>query len=125
MKMGYHLSFFMFLCLVILQYHVNGDEAMLGVDPTHGFISLPLNSSNFHIHSPYNLAVSERYSFMSGIHKLWVLSSDKPLSQGSPTLPRTEVRIRVGVPARSSRPKFSAERSSTTIIPTRKPCTWI
>ncbi|XP_038989837.1 citrate-binding protein-like [Phoenix dactylifera] len=62
-------------------------------DPTYGFISLPLNNSNFDIQKPYDLPVSERYSFINGIHKLWVLSTDKPHSLMSHTAPRTEIRI--------------------------------
>ncbi|KAH9717885.1 Alginate lyase2 domain-containing protein [Citrus sinensis] len=63
-------------------------------DPTHGFVELPLNTSNFHIQKPYNLPLSDRYSFVDGVHKLWVYSTDEPLSKNSPTNPRTEVLIR-------------------------------
>ncbi|XP_020246273.1 citrate-binding protein-like [Asparagus officinalis] len=85
---------FLFVCLTLLQLHMHEALSMLGKDPTHGFTSLPLNSSNFDIQRPYDLAVSERYSFINGIHKLWVLSADKPLSITSHTLPRTEIRIK-------------------------------
>ncbi|XP_050380073.1 citrate-binding protein-like [Argentina anserina] len=64
------------------------------VDPTLGFTSLPLNTSNFHIHKPYNLPVRNRYSFKHGVHKMWVYFKDKPLSRNSTTYPRTEIRIR-------------------------------
>ncbi|XP_044469669.1 citrate-binding protein-like [Mangifera indica] len=64
-------------------------------DPITGpFIQLPLNTSNFHIQKPYDLPVWERYSFVNGIHKLWVYSTDNPLSKNSPTKPRTEVMIK-------------------------------
>ncbi|RVW24782.1 Citrate-binding protein [Vitis vinifera] len=64
------------------------------LDPTHGFVEVPLNTSNFEFHKPYDLAVSQRYSFVDGVHKLWVFSDDKPLSLNSPTKPRSEIRIR-------------------------------
>ncbi|KAK9904502.1 hypothetical protein M0R45_000647 [Rubus argutus] len=64
------------------------------IDPTLGFVSLPLSTSNFHIHKPYDLPISQRYSFKHGVHKLWVYFKDKPLSRNSPTYPRTEIRIR-------------------------------
>ncbi|PRQ49246.1 putative concanavalin A-like lectin/glucanase domain-containing protein [Rosa chinensis] len=51
------------------------------VDPTLGFISLPLNTSNYHIHKPYDLPLSKRYSFKHGVHKMWVYFKDKPLSR--------------------------------------------
>ncbi|XP_030461938.1 citrate-binding protein-like [Syzygium oleosum] len=60
-------------------------------DPTSSFEELPLNQSNLHIQKPYDLPVSDRYSFINGIHKLWVYSSDHPLSKGSPTRPRSEI----------------------------------
>jgi hypothetical protein len=48
----------------------------------------------FKIHKPWNLSASDRYSFNSGTktHTLWVNSTDEPLSQGSATDPRTEMR---------------------------------
>ncbi|CAK7328139.1 unnamed protein product [Dovyalis caffra] len=63
-------------------------------DPTDGFTSLSLGSSNFVIQKPYDVSVSDRYSFQNGIRKLWVYSTDKPFMSGSTTKPRTEVRIR-------------------------------
>ena len=64
-------------------------------DPTHGFTELPLNTSNYQIQKPYNLPLGNRYSFVNGVHKLWVYSTDKPLSKSSPTKPRTEISITV------------------------------
>ncbi|KAK4585436.1 hypothetical protein RGQ29_022912 [Quercus rubra] len=64
------------------------------MNPTQGFIKLPLNTSDFHIQKPYNLPITDRYSFLHGVHKLWVYSTDKPLSKNSPTNPRTEILIR-------------------------------
>ncbi|KAG4389740.1 hypothetical protein AAZX31_06G142400 [Glycine max] len=64
------------------------------MDLTLGFTELPLNTTNFDHHKPYDLPVTERYSFTDGVHKLWVYSTDKPLSQNSTTRPRSEIRIR-------------------------------
>ncbi|KAK9950001.1 hypothetical protein M0R45_005508 [Rubus argutus] len=63
-------------------------------DPTLGFLELPLNTSNLDIQRPYDLALSERYSFIEGVHKLWVYFTDKPHSPDSRTHARTEIRIR-------------------------------
>ncbi|OMP06540.1 Concanavalin A-like lectin/glucanases superfamily [Corchorus capsularis] len=64
------------------------------MDPTQGFVELPLNESNFHNDKPYDLPISDRYSFVDGVHKLWVYTTDKPLSKNSTTKPRSEIRIR-------------------------------
>ncbi|OMO55915.1 Concanavalin A-like lectin/glucanases superfamily [Corchorus capsularis] len=63
-------------------------------DPTSGFTAVPLSQSNFDLHKPYDVAANERYSFIDGVHKMWVYSTDKPFQAGSDTLPRTEIRIR-------------------------------
>ncbi|XP_044469666.1 citrate-binding protein-like [Mangifera indica] len=62
-------------------------------DLTQGFVSLPLNSSNLVIQKPYNVPVDQRSSFKNGYYKLWVFSTDKPLSLTSRTNPRTEIRV--------------------------------
>uniref|UniRef100_A0A1D1ZGW7 Citrate-binding protein n=1 Tax=Anthurium amnicola TaxID=1678845 RepID=A0A1D1ZGW7_9ARAE len=62
-------------------------------DPTQGFKRLPLNSSNFHVHSPYDLPVAQRYVAVHGVHTLWALASDKPFKVHSPTAPRSEIKI--------------------------------
>jgi hypothetical protein len=48
----------------------------------------------FNVQKPYNLNQSDRYRFdaATGTHTLWVYSTDMPLSQGSATDPRTELR---------------------------------
>ncbi|XP_044469668.1 citrate-binding protein-like [Mangifera indica] len=63
-------------------------------NPTQGFVSLPLNSSNLIIQKPYNVPVDQRSSFKNGYYKLWVFSTDKPHSLTSKTNPRTEIGIR-------------------------------
>ncbi|XP_027339236.1 citrate-binding protein-like [Abrus precatorius] len=63
------------------------------VDPTQGFTPLPLDNSNFVVQKPYDVPVNKRYSFINGVHKLWVYSTDKPHTPTSNTEPRTEIRI--------------------------------
>ena len=65
------------------------------IDPTEGFIPVLLNESNFVIQWPYDVPEDQRYSFINGVHKLWVYSSDKPHTPISKTKPRTEIRIKV------------------------------
>ncbi|XP_030535012.1 citrate-binding protein-like [Rhodamnia argentea] len=63
------------------------------VDPTQGFVSLPLNRSNYNIQKPYDVPEDQRYSFSDGVHKCWVYSTDKPHTRTSLTKPRTEIAI--------------------------------
>ncbi|XP_020695023.2 citrate-binding protein-like [Dendrobium catenatum] len=63
-------------------------------DPTDGFTSLPLSEANFVVQKPYNMPLNDRYSYINGVHKMWVYSTDKPYKAGSPTDPRTEIRIK-------------------------------
>ena len=55
-------------------------ELHFATSPTEGFISLPLNQSNFVILRPYDVPEDQRYSRINGVHKLWVYSTDKPHS---------------------------------------------
>ncbi|PON96298.1 Alginate lyase [Trema orientale] len=52
-----------------------------------------LSQSNFQLHKPYDQARQNRYSNSNGVERFWVYSNDKPFKQGSPTKPRTEMRI--------------------------------
>ncbi|CAL1384543.1 unnamed protein product [Linum trigynum] len=72
---------------------VNCEVMMDVLDPTCGFTELPFNTSLYQIHKPYDLPVAQRYSFVDGIHDLWVYSTDKPLYNGSTTHPRSEIKI--------------------------------
>ncbi|CAI0436514.1 unnamed protein product [Linum tenue] len=63
------------------------------VDTTLGFTDLPFNTSYYHLHKPYDLPETQRYSFAGGVHRLWVYATDKPYRRGSPTKPRTELMI--------------------------------
>lgn len=81
---------FVSFCLVLLFV-----QHIVVVDPTAGFTSLPLDESNFDIQRPYNVPVDQRYSYVNGVHKMWVYKTDKPHSPDSHTNPRTEIRIQV------------------------------
>ncbi|KAK9111209.1 hypothetical protein Scep_018728 [Stephania cephalantha] len=58
-----------------------------------GFSQVSLASSDLQIQKPYDVPQSARYSFINGVHKLWVYSTDKPYAPNSSTKPRTEIRI--------------------------------
>ncbi|KAI7752081.1 hypothetical protein M8C21_008382 [Ambrosia artemisiifolia] len=62
-------------------------------NPTSGFTRLPFNKSHYVNHKPYNVPLDQRYSFINGVHKLWVYSNDKPFRSDSPTKPRSEISI--------------------------------
>ncbi|MED6218556.1 hypothetical protein PIB30_027769 [Stylosanthes scabra] len=61
---------------------------------TAGFIELPLDHKDIEIQRPYDVPESSRYSFVNGVHKMWVYSDDKPHSINSRTNPRTELAIK-------------------------------
>ena len=81
-----HLSLFLFI--INLQ-----TSASQPFNLTEGFISLPLNQSNLVIQRTYDVPEDQRFSFINGVHKLWVYSTDKPHTPTSKTKPRTEIRI--------------------------------
>ncbi|CAI0396161.1 unnamed protein product [Linum tenue] len=62
-------------------------------DPTDGFTEVPLKPSNIALQKPYDVPLDQRYSFIDGVHRMWVYSDDKPFSRHSDTQPRTEIRI--------------------------------
>lgn len=64
-------------------------------DPTDGFTAVKLTKHDFEMQKPYNIPLDERYSYINGVHRMWVYSTDKPLRHDSTTKPRTEIRIRV------------------------------
>ncbi|XP_060675147.1 citrate-binding protein isoform X2 [Ziziphus jujuba] len=79
------------------------------VDLIKGFLSLPLNQSNFVIQRPYDVPENERYSFINGVHRLWVYSTDKPHALTSHTNPRTEIRIAAITNGYSKRTEMAME----------------
>ncbi|KAF5779165.1 putative concanavalin A-like lectin/glucanase domain superfamily, alginate lyase 2 [Helianthus annuus] len=85
------------LGLIILYIHITDTRSSVINDLALGFTRLPFNKSYYINHKPYNLPLEERYSFINGVHKLWVFSTDEPLSRCSPTLPRSELFINVSV----------------------------
>jgi hypothetical protein len=66
-----------------------------GVDPTLGFIAVNLTEDRFKLDHPYDLPPEQRYEFLAGVRRMWVYSTDKPLSSGSPTRPRSEIFLNV------------------------------
>ncbi|KAI3699208.1 hypothetical protein L2E82_43337 [Cichorium intybus] len=90
--MNSHTNFLFYISLVFL--FIYKAKGFGPIDTTLGFLSQPLNQSNFDIQKPYNLPVDQRYRFVDGVHKLWVFKTDKPHSRTSKTNPRTEIRIR-------------------------------
>ena len=70
-------------------------DKAVSVDPTEGFTALPLKNFNFVIQRPYDVPENQRYSFIDGVHKLWVYKTDKPQTPTSHSNPRTEIRISV------------------------------
>ncbi|XP_020573700.1 uncharacterized protein LOC110020069 [Phalaenopsis equestris] len=64
-------------------------------DPTDGFTSVPLSQANLVLQWPYNAQLNDRYSFVNGVHKAWLYSTDKSFKPGSSTEPRTEIRIKM------------------------------
>jgi hypothetical protein len=50
-------------------------------------------SASYSVQKPYDLPLSDRFSYSNGIFTMWVYGDDKPFSSGSTTGPRTEVRV--------------------------------
>ncbi|KAA8530990.1 hypothetical protein F0562_005720 [Nyssa sinensis] len=90
---SFFLSSLVYLTIVWLMISYQAAKAWKPIDPTEGFISLPLNQSNLVIQRPYDVPEDQRYSFVDGVHKLWVFRTDKPHTPTSKTGPRTEIRI--------------------------------
>lgn len=85
------------LGFIFLSMHMVDSCTSVKKDLALGFTRLPFNESYYKNHKPYNLPLEERYSFVNGVHKLWVFSTDEPFSRGSPTLPRSELFINVSL----------------------------
>ncbi|MGP3984874.1 carbohydrate-binding protein [Streptomyces sp. KR80] len=66
-------------------------DSSTGGDPTDGWTQ---RSFTYNMQKPWNLSLSERYSYDSstGTHRMWVYDTDEPMSEGSTTDPRTEMR---------------------------------
>ncbi|OWM90752.1 citrate-binding protein-like [Punica granatum] len=85
----YRLIFFSALLVSFL-----GPQRYASADPTDGFTPVPLQNGNFVLEKPYNVPLTDRYSHVDGVNKLWVYNHDKPFKPGSDTRPRTEIRIK-------------------------------
>jgi hypothetical protein len=58
-------------------------------DPTQGWTEF---TDTFVVQHPYNLPVSDRFTFQNGIYTLWIFPTDLPHAPGNTTAPRTEMR---------------------------------
>ncbi len=61
----------------------------LAESPTTGWRQ---TSFTYSMQKPWNLSLSQRYTYSDSIHRMWVNATDEPMSQGSSTDPRTEMR---------------------------------
>jgi predicted nucleic acid-binding Zn ribbon protein len=57
--------------------------------PTSGWTQ---SSWTYSVHKPWDLAVSDRFSYSNGLWRMWVYASDQPHEQNNTTAPRTEMR---------------------------------
>jgi hypothetical protein len=57
---------------------------------TAGFTPLRLPESKFVVQKPFNVPLDERYDFTDGVRRMWVYSTDKPIST-HPGGARTEI----------------------------------
>ena len=60
--------------------------------PAHAAPAWTQKPFTYKIQKPYNLPESARHKFEGGVHSMWVFDNDKPMSEGSKTDPRTEMR---------------------------------
>jgi len=65
--------------------------ALAAASPTDGWTR---TTFTYGMQKPWNLALSDRYSNSGGVHRMWVYDTDEPMSEGSSTDPRTEMRWR-------------------------------
>ncbi|GLJ48399.1 hypothetical protein SUGI_1021690 [Cryptomeria japonica] len=84
----------MFALLCGLLICIRSGYAQQTGSPTDGFTQQNLTKANFEIQKPYDKEVSQRYSFIKGVHSMWVYINDKPHFRGSKTRPRTEIGIK-------------------------------
>ncbi|ONK57561.1 uncharacterized protein A4U43_C09F1760 [Asparagus officinalis] len=87
-------TWFLFALLASLNL-LKDTHLFCSADPTDGFTAMPLSERNFDMQWPYNLNLNDRYSYVDGVRRLWVYSTDKPFKPSTTTKPRTEIRIRI------------------------------
>ncbi|KAK3021222.1 hypothetical protein RJ639_045123, partial [Escallonia herrerae] len=86
--------------VLVLALQIGLLNHLCSADPTDGFTNVPLTNANFELQKPYDIPLSERYSYGDGVHKLWVYANDKPHDPNSHTQP----------------PRLAASHGATTII---------
>ncbi len=69
-----------------------GATAHAATGPAAPTAGLTRYTDSYTVHHPYDLKVSARFSVTGGVYDTWILKGDKPLSKGSHTGPRTELR---------------------------------
>ncbi|XP_024029412.1 citrate-binding protein [Morus notabilis] len=84
-----------FLVQLVLSFLNGQDNLCVLALPTDGFTRVNLSPSNFQLHKPWDQPTGNRYSLVDegSVEKFWVYRTDQPFKQGSPTKPRTEMRI--------------------------------
>jgi hypothetical protein len=50
-------------------------------------------TASYSVQKPWDISLSQRFSWNAGVFTMWVYGTDQPFSQGSGTGPRTEVRV--------------------------------
>jgi hypothetical protein len=73
----------------VVTFGATAHAATRPAPPTAG---LTRYSDSYKVQHPYNLKQSARFSVTNGVYNTWILRGDKPLSRGSRTGPRTEMR---------------------------------
>ncbi|KAL6269246.1 hypothetical protein ACE6H2_026157 [Prunus campanulata] len=79
--------------LLLLLSSLATQQHLCAADPTDGFTSVQFTDENRMLQKPYDKALEDRYSNVDGVEKFWIYTNDKPFKEGSPTRPRTEIRI--------------------------------
>uniref|UniRef100_A0ACD5VZE5 Uncharacterized protein n=1 Tax=Avena sativa TaxID=4498 RepID=A0ACD5VZE5_AVESA len=86
------MAYFISLLLVVTAAAVIGTAR--GEDPlTVGFTPVRLTESQFVVQKPFNVPLNERYEFAGGVRRMWVYSTDKPISSTHRGGARTEIKI--------------------------------
>jgi hypothetical protein len=69
-----------------------GATAHAATRPPSPTTGLTRYTDTFKVQHPYNLKQAARFSLVNGVYSTWIIKGDKPLSRGSHTGPRTEMR---------------------------------
>jgi hypothetical protein len=77
--------------LALLAVLLSATPANAAADPTDGWRQ---TTFTYNLQKPWNLSLSQRYAYDSatGTHRMWVYSTDEPMTEDSTTDPRTEMR---------------------------------